>query len=174
MKAVIYTRVSTKDQVTNLSLGTQLKACRDYCQREGFEILREFTDAGESAKTIALIGDGGAMLMIGELATAVEERANIAFVLMNDQGYGVIRNIQDAQYGGHRAYADLLTPNFSLLCASIGLPHEKVDVIDGFEAALERALAAQGPALIEVDMVKIGPFAESFAGPPAGSAGSVK
>jgi len=130
--------------------------------------------AGESAKTIALIGDGGAMLMIGELATAVEERANIAFVLMNDQGYGVIRNIQDAQYGGHRAYADLLTPNFSLLCASIGLLHEKVDAIDGFETALERALAAQGPALIEVDMVKIGPFAESFAGPPAGSAGSVK
>ncbi len=54
--------------------------------------------AGEPAKTIALIGDGGAQLMVGELATAVETRADVVFVLMNDRGYGVIRNIQDAQY----------------------------------------------------------------------------
>ncbi len=55
--------------------------------------------AGVAAKTITLIGDGGAQLMLGELATAVEEQANVVFVLMNDRGYGVIRNIQDAQYG---------------------------------------------------------------------------
>ena len=51
MKAVIYCRVSTKEQATNLSLSTQLRACRDYCEREGFEVAHEFTDAGESAKT---------------------------------------------------------------------------------------------------------------------------
>lgn len=51
MKAVIYCRVSTKEQVQNLSLPTQLKACRDYCDREGYDVAREFTDAGESAKT---------------------------------------------------------------------------------------------------------------------------
>ena len=51
MKAVIYCRVSTKEQVRNLSLPTQLKACRDYCEREGYAVAREFTDAGESAKT---------------------------------------------------------------------------------------------------------------------------
>lgn len=49
--AVIYCRVSTKEQATNLSLPTQLRECREYCKREGFEISREFTDAGESAKT---------------------------------------------------------------------------------------------------------------------------
>ncbi|MEP7305265.1 MAG: recombinase family protein [Acidobacteriota bacterium] len=51
MTAVIYCRVSTKEQVQNLSLRTQLKACRDYCAREGFEVAKEYTDAGESAKT---------------------------------------------------------------------------------------------------------------------------
>jgi site-specific DNA recombinase len=51
MKAVIYCRVSTKEQVQNLSLPTQLKACREYCEREGYEVAAEFTDAGESAKT---------------------------------------------------------------------------------------------------------------------------
>ena len=50
MRAVIYCRVSTKEQTKNLSLPTQLKACRDYCERQGYEVAREFTDAGESAK----------------------------------------------------------------------------------------------------------------------------
>lgn len=51
MKAVLYCRVSTKEQAQSLSLPTQLKACRAYCDREGYEIAGEFTDAGESAKT---------------------------------------------------------------------------------------------------------------------------
>jgi len=50
-KAVIYCRVSTKEQAANLSLPTQLKACREYCQRNGFEVVEVFEDAGESAKT---------------------------------------------------------------------------------------------------------------------------
>ena len=52
MKAVIYCRVSTKEQTKNLSLPTQLRACRDYCEREGYEVTQEFTDRGESAKTV--------------------------------------------------------------------------------------------------------------------------
>ncbi len=128
--------------------------------------------AGAPAKTIALIGDGGAMVNLGEIATAVDSKAEIVFVLMNDRGYGVIRNIQDAQFGGRRHYADLHTPDFSLLAAALALPHQRVSRIEEFEAALDRALSASGPQLVEVDMVAIGPFAESFAGPPAGAAGS--
>jgi acetolactate synthase I/II/III large subunit len=127
--------------------------------------------AGVSAKTVTLLGDGGAQLMIGELATAVEAQANIVFVLMNDKGYGVIRNIQDAQYAGRRVYADILTPDFALVCQSVGLPHQHVADTAAFDAAFERALAAPGPQLIEIDMVAIGPFSRSFAGPPAGAAG---
>jgi acetolactate synthase-1/2/3 large subunit len=128
--------------------------------------------AGEPAKTIALVGDGGAMVNLGELATVVDTKADVVFILMNDRGYGVIRNIQDAQFGGRRHYADLHTPDFGLLCAALGLPHQRVSRIDDFEAALDRALAKDGPQLVEVDMTAIGPFAESFAGPPAGAAGS--
>jgi acetolactate synthase-1/2/3 large subunit len=128
--------------------------------------------AGTPAKTIALIGDGGAMVNLGELATAVDAQANVVFVLMNDRGYGVIRNIQDAQFGGRRYYADLHTPDFRLLAAALGLPHQRVSRIAEFERALDHALAASGPQLVEVDMAAIGPFAESFAGPPAGAAGS--
>ena len=127
--------------------------------------------AGEPAKTVALLGDGGAQLMIGELATAVEMEAPIAFVLMNDRGYGVIRNIQDAQYGGRHVFSNILTPDFSLICQAVGLPHIRVASVDAFAPALDRAIAAAGPCLVEVDMTAIGAFAQSFAGPPAGAAG---
>ena len=49
--AVIYCRVSTKEQVENLSLPTQQRACEEYCRREGFTIHQVFIDRGESAKT---------------------------------------------------------------------------------------------------------------------------
>jgi site-specific DNA recombinase len=49
--AVIYIRVSTKEQTENLSLSTQLKACEEYCERHGFEVLARFREEGESAKT---------------------------------------------------------------------------------------------------------------------------
>ena len=51
MRGVIYCRVSTREQATNLSLSTQLKACQDYCQRHDIEVAEMFEDAGESAKT---------------------------------------------------------------------------------------------------------------------------
>ena len=128
--------------------------------------------AGEAGKVIALLGDGGTMVNLGELATAVDANADIVFILMNDRGYGVIRNIQDAQFAGRRHYADLHTPDFGLLCAAFGLPHRCVSRIEEFESALDEALAKGGPQIVEVDMVAVGPFAESFAGPPAGAAGS--
>ena len=124
------------------------------------------------AKTIALVGDGGAMVALGELATVAETKANIVFVLMNDRGYGVIRNIQAAQFGGRRHYSDLHTPDFKLIAAAFGLRHQRVADVGDFANALDRALLASGPQLVEVDMQAIGPFAESFAGPPAGAAGS--
>jgi site-specific DNA recombinase len=49
--AVIYVRVSTKEQTENLSLATQLKACEEYCARQGFEVVERFVEQGESART---------------------------------------------------------------------------------------------------------------------------
>lgn len=125
-------------------------------------------------RTIAMIGDGGAQLNLGEFATAVDQQAPIVFVLMNDRAYGVISNIQDAQYEGRRVYCRLTTPDFDLFAKSIGLPHERVSRAEDFAAALDRGLAAKGPCMIEVDMNAIGPFAVAFGGPPAGAAGGAR
>jgi len=127
--------------------------------------------ASKDARTITLLGDGGAMLGIAELITAVDEDLDITFVLMNDAAYGVIENIQDAQYDGRRHYSALKTPNFGKLCDAIDMAHVKVDDIEGFAETFDATMNAKGPVLVEVDMVAIGPFAEQFAGPPAGAAG---
>src|SRR3954449_12448220 len=49
--AVIYVRVSTKEQTENLSLPTQLRACEEYCRRQGYEVIERFHEEGESAKS---------------------------------------------------------------------------------------------------------------------------
>jgi acetolactate synthase I/II/III large subunit len=125
-----------------------------------------------AGKAVVLIGDGGTQLCIGEMISAVQENAPLVYVMMNDQAYGVIRNIQDAQYGSRHHYSALNTPDFAAHCASIGLPHRVVRDVDDFAAALDAALSADGPQFLEVDMIAIGPFAESFSGPPAGAAGN--
>jgi acetolactate synthase-1/2/3 large subunit len=127
----------------------------------------------EGCKAITLLGDGGTMLGLAEAITAVDEQAPLVYVLMNDQAYGVIQNIQDAQYDSRRHYSALRVPEFETFCASIGLPYQKVTSVGAFEAALDTAMAADGPQMVEVDMCAIGPFAEAFAGPPAGAAQKV-
>jgi site-specific DNA recombinase len=51
MVAVIYCRVSTKEQVQNLSLATQQSRCVEFCTKNGWTVLKIFRDEGESAKT---------------------------------------------------------------------------------------------------------------------------
>lgn len=125
---------------------------------------------GSAKKTYCLSGDGGFILNLGELATAVQERADVVFVLMNDRGYGVIKNIQDRQYGARRHYVDLHTPDYAALAASLTLPHVRVSRVDDMEAALKFCAGVTGPCLIEVDMLALGKFKTDFAGPPVKTA----
>ena len=117
-------------------------------------------------KTLCLAGDGGFILNLGELATLVQEQCDCLIVLMNDKGYGVIKNIQDAQYGGRRAYVELHTPDYAKLCASLSLPHERVGNLADLPAKLNAALGRKGPCMLEIDMLSIGSFKTTFAGPP--------
>jgi site-specific DNA recombinase len=51
LNAVIYCRVSTKEQVHNLSLAIQQTRCVDHCTGNGWTVAKVFRDEGESAKT---------------------------------------------------------------------------------------------------------------------------
>lgn len=122
--------------------------------------------ASEDTKAAALVGDGGLMLSLGELGTLVQEAANVVLIVMNDAGYGVIRNIQDRDFAGRRAFVDLHTPDFRKLCDALKLNYLRVESAEKFGPVLKQAFSRPGPVLVEVDMEKIGPFAQAFAGPP--------
>ena len=51
MRGIIYTRVSSDEQVKGSSLESQEEHCRAYCQKKGLEVAAVFRDEGESAKT---------------------------------------------------------------------------------------------------------------------------
>src|SRR6185437_9234777 len=97
-------------------------------------------------------------LNVAELWTAVQERADMVMLVMNDRGYGVIKHIQDSLYGGRRFYGDLLTPDLQQLAALAGIPAWKVSQADRFGATMAEAIAHRGPSLVEVDMTAIGAF----------------
>jgi acetolactate synthase-1/2/3 large subunit len=86
----------------------------------------------------------------------VQERADIVIIIMNDFGYGVIKAIQDAWYGGRKFYGDLLAPNFEQLAALADAPFWKVSKASEFGAAVAKAIATPGPTIVEVDMGAIG------------------
>jgi acetolactate synthase-1/2/3 large subunit len=117
-------------------------------------------------RTLAIVGDGGFMLNPGELATAVQENARLAIILMNDRRYGVIRNIQDADYGGRHGDTDLVHPDFGMFAASLHIPYRKLSHAADADEAIGWAMDQPGLAFVEVDMVSFGPFAAGYAGPP--------
>jgi acetolactate synthase-1/2/3 large subunit len=116
-------------------------------------------------KTVALVGDGGFMLNVGELACAVQEKANLVVVLMNDSRYGVIKNIQDDLYGSRHCYVDLHNPDFAQFCSSLTVPHYKLTDPAQSASVLKQAFEQAGPVVVEIDMNAWGPFAAKFAGP---------
>ena len=109
-------------------------------------------------RTVAMVGDGGFAMNMSELWSAVQERANLCIVVMNDRGYGVIRHIQDATVDGRRFGHDLLAPDLSQLAALAGMPFFRCATADSFGSTVAQALAMDGPTLVEVDMTAIGPF----------------
>lgn len=113
-----------------------------------------------SGKKIALIqGDGGFMLNIGELATAVQHNVPVVVCVFNDRGYGVLRTIQSNTFDGRQTGVDLATPDFAMVARGMGMKAESVASAGEFRDAFGRAVAADGPVLIDIDMTKLVPMA---------------
>lgn len=113
---------------------------------------------------LAMVGDGGLAVHLGELAVLAAEQPRVVLVLFNDGGYGVLRNMQEAKESAHRA-VDLFTPDFGLLARAVDLPYEKVGETAGFDRALAQALDRSGPSVIEIDVPALRPAPADFVPP---------
>ncbi|MFA9285533.1 thiamine pyrophosphate-binding protein [Comamonas sp. SY3] len=112
--------------------------------------------AARGAKTVVLSGDAGFMMNVCELWTAMQEQLDMLLIVMNDAGYGVIKHMQDANFGGRRVYGDLAPPDFALLAQSAGMAYRKLGRADGLAEAVAQLAGAPGLAILEVDMLAIG------------------
>lgn len=114
--------------------------------------------AASTSHVVLLQGDGGFMLGIGELASAVQARSRIIVCLFDDGGYGMLRDIGATSDLRIRAGYDLVTPDFATVATAFGARGAHVVDPDGFEAAFLSALEHDGPTLIHIDMAAMEPL----------------
>ncbi|WP_288130419.1 5-guanidino-2-oxopentanoate decarboxylase [Microbulbifer sp.] len=102
-----------------------------------------------SRPVIGLIGDGGIMFTLGELAAAVEQKLALPILVWNNSGYGEIRDFMDeaavAQEG-----VNLQTPNFVALAKAFGAEGCRIDKPEQLGSAVAEAWKRTTPTVIEI------------------------
>lgn len=100
------------------------------------------------ARVLAVSGDGSAMYSIAELATAKQHNVPVTWLIVDDGGYGILREYMEGAFGKATA-TELARPDFAALAESFGIPARRVDVGEIGEA-LRESFAAEGPNVIVV------------------------
>jgi acetolactate synthase-1/2/3 large subunit len=101
---------------------------------------------------VSITGDGGFMFGVQDLATAVRYGINVVIVLFNNDAYGNVLRDQQNLFEGRLIGSELRNPDFVKLAESFGVAASRVSTPDGLKRELERALALDAPALIEVSI----------------------
>ncbi len=101
---------------------------------------------------VAFAGDGDFMMNGQELATAMQYGANIIIIVVNNGTYGTIRMHQERDYPGRVVGTDMLNPDFCALAKAYGANADLVTRTEDFAVAFERALSANKPTLIEIQL----------------------
>lgn len=100
-------------------------------------------------QVVALVGDGGFMMLVGDLVTAVKYELPLTIVIFNNHKLGLIQMEQEVQ--GYPEYqTGLLNPDFSALARACGARGISVSEPDELEAALRDALHTDGPTVVDV------------------------
>jgi acetolactate synthase-1/2/3 large subunit len=99
---------------------------------------------------VALTGDGGLTMTIGELETALRERLRTVVLVFDNQRYGTIRMHQERLGPGNAIATDLGPIDFVALARGFGARGIRVEATEEFEPALRSALASTTPTVIHL------------------------
>jgi acetolactate synthase-1/2/3 large subunit len=95
---------------------------------------------------LAVSGDGGAMYGVADLATARQLDLDVTWLIVDDGGYGILREYMTGTFGS--AYATELTrPDFVALAQAFGVP-ATLTTPETLQADLAGALATPGPSVV--------------------------
>ncbi|MBD0747426.1 thiamine pyrophosphate-binding protein [Streptomyces sp. CBMA152] len=107
--------------------------------------------ADRSRPVLAVSGDGGAMYSIAELATARQYDLPVTWLIVDDGGYGILREYMTDAYGAATG-TELARPDFVALAESFGVPAVRTSV-ESLRADLAKALAEPGPSVVVLPAV---------------------
>ena len=113
-------------------------------------------------RSVAVCGDGDFLMNGQEIATAFAHGGKPLVIVVDNGIYGTIVEHQERHYPGRPSGTVMVNPNFADWMRSFGGHGEHVTRTEDFEAALDRALAADAPALIHLVI-------DSAVMPPKGS-----
>jgi acetolactate synthase-1/2/3 large subunit len=105
--------------------------------------------AAPDRRVLALMGDGGVMFTLPELAAAAALRIALPVVVVDNGGYGEIRN-EMLERGDEPLAVDLPELDFPAVARGLGCEGVRVEDEDALERELERAFAAARPTLLHV------------------------
>ncbi len=108
--------------------------------------------ANPGKTVVSINGDGGLMFGIQELATAAQYRIGVVVLVFNNGSFANVLRDQEQQFGGRIIGCRLHNPDFTKLAESFGVEAHRVASPEALRPVLERALAADRPILIEVEV----------------------
>ena len=97
-------------------------------------------DDGREARVVAIVGDGGFLMNLQELETAVRLEVPLTVVVLNDEAYGQEVHMLE-MYGLDPAFARISTPDLAAVARALGAAGARVETLDDLEAALEEQTA---------------------------------
>lgn len=103
---------------------------------------------GLGERVLAVSGDGSSMYSIAELATAKQHNAPVTWLIVDDGGYGILREYMEGAFGKATA-TELARPDFVALAESFGIPARLVEP-ENVGDALRESFAADGPNVVVV------------------------
>jgi acetolactate synthase I/II/III large subunit len=98
-------------------------------------------------RVLAACGDGGFLMSVQELETAVRAQTNFVALIFEDSGYGVIKWKQLKRYG-RPAFVHFNNPDFVALAASFGCRGYRVTAAQELQPILEDAFRQQVPSVV--------------------------
>ncbi|MET7618100.1 thiamine pyrophosphate-binding protein [Streptomyces sp. NPDC005408] len=107
--------------------------------------------ADPTRPVLAVSGDGGAMYSIAELATARQYDLPVTWLIVDDGGYGILREYMKDAFGEATA-TELSRPDFVALAESFGVPATRTTP-ESLAEDLGKALAEPGPSVVVLPAV---------------------
>ncbi|MEV4358075.1 thiamine pyrophosphate-binding protein [Nonomuraea sp. NPDC049625] len=102
--------------------------------------------AATGGPVLAVSGDGGAMYGLAELATLHQHRLDVTWLIVDDGGYGILREYMTDAFGAATG-TELARPDFAALAAAFGVPARRTTPED-LESDLAQALRTPGPSVV--------------------------